>query len=486
MQTISKPINHEESSYHDFNHDVSQTAWVGQEFADANFGDERLNQRLSALAEDFACQPGASIPKATGSWGQACAAYRFFDHEKVSMGKILESHQKSTVERMKGHPVILAVQDSTALNFSNHPETVGLGLIGDGVNQPMGLWLHSTMAFTPEGLPLGLMDVQSWARDPQEFGAREHRKSKPIEEKESYKWLKSFEAMRAVQQQLSGETVVVSVGDREADLYELFALASVQPKGPELLIRAQQNRRLENERKYLWDFLGSQKLGGTLTVEAPRKKGQKARKATLAIRFSEVRLRPPQSKEKTLTSLSLWAILAYEENPPVGAEPICWRLLTSLPVINIEAAIEKVRWYVVRWQIEIFHKVLKSGCRVEDRQLERVDRLQRVVAIDMIVAWRILYLTKLGRENSSNSAAEILAEHEWKALYCFVHKTTQLPDQPPSLQEAIGMIARLGGFLGRKRDGFPGNICLWRGLHRLHDISATWLLFNSTKDVRNG
>jgi hypothetical protein len=255
MQSIPNQTNHDPSSSQPLHHDASQTAWVRYEFTNANLGDQRLNQRLSALAEDFIAQPEASIPKVTGNWGQACAAYRFFDNEKVSMEKILESHQKSTVERMKGHPVILAVQDSTALNFSGRPETDGLGPIGDRVDGPMGIWLHSTMALTPQGIPLGFINVQSWARDSQEFGSSEDRKNKAIEEKESYKWLKSFEETKVLQQQLSGETVVVSVGDREADVYELFALVSAQPKGPELLIRAQQNRCLENEQKHLWYFL---------------------------------------------------------------------------------------------------------------------------------------------------------------------------------------------------------------------------------------
>jgi len=483
MRSIPNKSNRDNSHFDSLNHDASQTSWVRQEFAGADLGDERLNQRLSALAEDFSAQPEASIPKATGSWGQACAAYRFFDNGKVTMDNILASHRQSTLERAQEQAIVLAVQDSSSLSFTTHPQTKGLGPIRNKADSSRGVWLHTTMALSVEGVSLGIVDAQSWARNPEELGKSRDRHRKPIEEKESYKWLKSFEATERASQQ-TPQSQWVSIGDRESDLYELFSLASKSDHRCALLVRANHNRQVEHDPKDLWNFLQNQPLAGTLVVKVPRQKGRPARSATWSIRFGQVSLKPPCDKEAT-GGLTLWGILAQETQPPQGVEPIQWRLLTTLAVQTLQEAIEKIRWYTIRWQIEVFHKILKSGCRAEDRQLETAERLKRVLALDMIVAWRILFLTKLGRETPSGSVATILAEHEWKALYCFVHKTTQLPDQPPSPQEAMRMIGRLGGFLGRKGDGFPGSICLWRGLHRLNDIAATWLLFNSTKDVRN-
>ncbi len=275
----------------------------------------------------------------------------------------------------------------------------------------------------------------------------------------------------------------MNIGDRESDIYELFELAFHEGSKAALLVRAQYNRKVDHPQKTLWNFLRSQAVSGTQGVDVPRKAGRKARSATLSIRFGEVRLQPACGK-KEKKSFGVWAVMAEEINPPSGVEPIVWRLLTTRSVADFKQAVEKIRWYALRWQIELFHKALKSGWRIEDRQLETVDRLKRVLTLDLIVAWRIFYMTKLGRQIPSRSATEILAPHEWKALYGFVHQQTP-PDEPPTLHDAITRIARLGGFLARKGDGFPGSICLWRGLNRLTDIAATWLLFHSIKDVRN-
>ena len=223
------------------------------------------------------------------------------------------------------------------------------------------------------------------------------------------------------------------------------------------------------------------RVSGNLCITVPRKKGQPPREAILSIRYDCVSLKPPKhrSKEKGLQPITLWAIWAHEQNPPKGAEPISWMLLTTIPIASFEEALEKVQWYTCRWHIELFFKILKSGCRIEARQLETADRLKRCLAVDAVVAWRVLYLTMLSRNIPQMPCDVLLEAEEWQALYCFIHRTKTPPLKPPTLMEATRMIARLGGFLGRKSDKHPGPSTIWRGLQRLQDIARTWTLCRS-------
>jgi hypothetical protein len=446
--------------------------WVAHEFQYLDLGDQRLDRRLGVIVEDFARKPDALIPKACGSWAKAKAAYRFFGNQRVEAPAIIRSHYQATAERIGQYPVVLLANDTTSLNYSFHHQTTGRGTIGS--EQDLGIMVHDMMAFTPEGVALGLVDVQTWTRPADEYGKRIRCKQLPIEQKESMKWLNSFNAAEQIQQEVS-QTRLVCVSDCESDVFALFELAARHESGPELLIRATHNRGVDHPQKYLWDFMRSQKISGSYAIEVPRKGNQPARQAQLTLRFAEVKLKSPARRSrKQARVIRVWAILAEEKKPPTDVEPICWLLLTTLPVTTLEDAIEKIRWYVIRWQIELFHKVLKSGCRVEDRQLDSVEKLIRCLMVDAIIAWRILLLTKLGREVPDLPCTVVFDEYEWKALYYFVNKTQQLPDKEPTLQEAIRMVAKLGGFLGRKRDGQPGSITIWRGLIRLHDIVEAW------------
>ncbi len=440
-----------------------------------DFADRRLAERSVTLLNDFYAQPMASLPQACGTVSKTKAAYEYFDNFSVEFPALLSSHAQATLQRLPDHAVILAVQDTTSLNHSSHPATEGLGPIGTNKDKTVGLLVHSTLLFTPEAVPLGLLDVQVWARNPQEFGKKKTRAQRPIEHKESYKWLSSFQACQKAQAQLP-QTMLVSIADRESDIYELFELALSQPDNPHLLIRAEQNRPLQEEAGYLWDFMARQPVAATLEAHVPPKNKRPQRDATLEVRFAPVPIKPPARLGSSHPTLKLWAVWAQEVAPPPGAGPISWMLLTTLPVETVEQALEKLRWYALRWQIELFHKVLKSGCRAEDRQLKTEERLQRCLFFDLLVAWRILLLTKLGREVPHLPASTVFEPEEWQVLYCFIHKTTQLPQQEPSLREAIRMVAQLGGFLGRKADKQPGSITLWRGLQRLQDLVAGYKL----------
>ena len=208
-------------------------------------------------------------------------------------------------------------------------------------------------------------------------------------------------------------------------------------------------------------------------MRVPRRGTQPARTARLEVRYGAVELRPP-ARQPHLGLVQAWAVLAQEVGTPPGVESIEWMLLTTVPVTNVEQALERLRWYVQRWNIEVYHRTLKSGCRVEDRQLGGADQLESCLAIDMVVAWRVLYLTKLGRETPAVPCTVYFEEHEWKALVAFTTQCAEPPPEPPSLWVAMLMVATLGGWLGRKSDGPPGAQVLWRGLQRLADLAAMY------------
>jgi len=449
--------------------------WAEEELGGARLGDRRLSRRLIEMGRSFYARPQANVPLACGRAG-AKAAYRFLSHPKVRMDEILAPHYESTVRRIAEQKVVLAVQDTTSFNYSTHPALEGQGLIGTHAEGPKGIWMHDTMAFTPEGLPLGLVDLQLWVRDAKDLGKRAKRKELPIEVKESNKWLKSFRAAQRVQNQCA-QTTVVSVGDREADVYELFVLAQSRPGNPKLLVRAERARLVADGQEGLWEYVERQSVSATQVFEVPRTRKHPKRQAALEVRYAAVELRPPQSK-KRLGPVRLWAVLAREIEAPQGAEPLEWMLLTTLEVSSAEQALEKLRWYAKRWGIEVFHKTLKSGCRIEERQLATVPRLENCLAIDVVVAWRVMRLTMLGRATPDVACTVFFEEHEWKALYAFVGKGLHaIPTHTPSLRDAQRTVARLGGFLGRKGDGDPGVKSIWIGLQRLDDISGAWLTF---------
>ncbi len=456
--------------------------WAEEEFGGAQFGDERLSKRLVELARDFYARPQASIPQACDSRARTKAAYRWLTHPMIKIQAVLAPHYEATTRRISEQPVVLAVQDTTSFNYSTHVATEGLGPIGSPERGPQGIMMHDTMAFTVNGLALGLVDVQAWARDPKEIGKKHTRHKRPIEQKESVKWLRSFKATSAVQAACP-DTKVVSVGDREADIYELFALALAQPKGAELLVRAEHDRLVQDGHGRLFTHMNQQPIAAERTVDVPRTNKSQARRATLGIRFAPVRLNPPRKKSK-LEPIDLWAVYASEVDAPNDVSPLEWLLLTTIEVTTPEDAFEKLDWYAKRWGIEVFHKTLKSGCRIEQRQLATEPRLENCLGIDLVVAWRILHLTMLGRHDPDQPCTAFFEEHEWKAVIAFTQGPENVPETTPTIREVTRIVAGLGGFLGRKGDGEPGIKSLWVGLQRLDTIQAAWLAFGPESPTR--
>jgi hypothetical protein len=456
--------------------------WIEEEFGCAKLGDKRLVDRLMQLGESFAAQPTANIPQACATKAHTKAAYRFFNHPEISMEAILTPHFKSTEQRIRKHQTVLVVQDTTSLNYTGHTDTVGLGPINKKTgDKSIGLLLHDTMSFTPEGTPLGLLNVQCWARDPDKAGSKYERHRKPIEEKESIKWLHSYRAVCEVAARCPNTQLIV-MADREADIHELFANRLQNPKNAELLIRAEKSRRRkvaddEEQIQGLWPSLGAMKPAGLALVKVPSRHNRPGRTARLEVRFAAVTLKAPQRKSD-LPDVLLHAVYAKEIDAPVGVEhPLEWMLLTTLPVTSFEDAQTALARYTKRWGIEIYHRVLKSGCRIEDRQLGAARSLTNCLAIDMVIAWRIHHLTWVGRETPDLPCTVYFEDAEWKALVGFIKQTPVVPDTPPTLREAMIMVASLGGFLNRKSDGNPGAQTLWRGLQRLDDITKAYIAF---------
>jgi len=432
---------------------------LADEIDDIDLGDQRRNRRASTVIEQLGRQPRNSIPSAIGGWSETRSAYNLLTHDQVTAQKILAPHYHSTLARIKQHPVVLVAQDTTELDYTGKNDIQGLGTLN--YENRRGLYLHPSLAITPQRLSLGQLDSWSWTR--------------PFEDadKESIRWIEGFQRVSEYQQQLDqegAETQLVYLADREGDLYELFAERERIVQRGEIaadwLLRSKHDRKTEAGEK-IRALLSKAPRLGEITFNLPKGRGnRKARSVTQTLRAIAIPLTPT---EKGLPAVTVTAILAQEENPPQGEKPIQWILLTNLTVRTLEQAKEKLDWYLCRWQIEVFFKILKSGCKVEELQLEHVDRIENALAFYQIIAWRVLYLTMLGRECPELPCDLVFEESEWQAVY-IVTKKEAPPETPPSIDKIIRMVAGYGGFLNRKSDGFPGPQTIWIGLQRCRDF----------------
>lgn len=444
---------------------LSSQAWAHHQFSHAQLGDLRLVNRLQALARDAAQAPGCSIPKRAGSWAATKAAYRFFANPKVSEAAILEAHREVCRQRAQELSTVLVAQDTTWLNFSDRPGTQGLGPIANGAERPLGLLAHVSLMLTPQGCPLGVLDAHFWARPAQEHGRNRARNRRPLAEKESQRWLDSFAATVDLAR-AHPQKRFINIADREGDIYELFALALEHPNA-HALVRAQHDRGVQGPPGSLFATLAAQERAGFHTIQTPRRPGQKARTARLEMRWTPLTLCAPLLKEGQ-APLRLWAIEAREADAPPG-QGIHWRLVSTCPVRHLQDAIQQIGWYARRWQVEVFFRTLKSGCQIQERQLRRARALQALIALEMIVACRVMELARAGREDADRPASQALSPAEC-ALVAALYKPALAADQM-TLREAQRRIARLGGFLARARDGDPGPMTLWGGLQRLRDMT---------------
>jgi hypothetical protein len=367
---------------------------------------------------------------------------------------------------MAGERLVLLIEDTTSLDFSSHADTVGLGPLGNG--QGRGFFAHSTLAASAVGVPLGLLAQQVWGRSEETTGKRATRHERPFAEKESYKWVKGLPSDEAT----DGGPQRVVVCDAEAHIYGFLEV--VLKQGLDFIVRAADARSFTEDDQALFEAVAQQAVEERFTLSLKRRPDRLPREAQVELRFGQVTLKRPKRAASQRASLTLGVVDIIEPNPPPGEEAVHWLLLTSLPVETVGQARQIAVWYSYRWLIERFHFVLKSGCKLEERQLREADRLERLLAVFSLVAWRLLWLTYQARQTPEAPCTVALQPVEWHALFAFIHRTQRLPDQPPSLHQVVRWIGQLGGFLGRKADGEPGVKVLWRGWQRLQDITATW------------
>ncbi len=328
------------------------------------------------------------------------------------------------------------------------------------------------MAITPARVPLGLLAQQVWARDPDDVGKRARRKQLPISQKERQKWLNSLDAVSTARDSCP-TTRLVSVGDRDADVYDV--LAAPRPAGVDLLIRAAWNRCVNAPQRYGWATVAAQPVAAQLLLHVPRRGSQPAREAPLTLRYGPLTFCPPQHrKAEGLPAVVLWAVQGCDVELPAEGEPLAWLLFTTVAVETVADAIERVQWDSCRWGIEVWHRILQSGCRLEARQFQQAERVRRALALYSVLAWRMVYATMLARAVPEAPCSVLLEPDEWQALYWAMPRVPTPPVEPPTLGQAVTWIAQLGGFVGRRRSDRPGPEVLWRGLQHLGDLTTMY------------
>ena len=443
----------------------STQTWVDRELSSLDLNDKRRDRRIRHMVARMADAPGGSILQMFQGHAEAAAAYRALSSEAIDPEAILAAMQDACLERVKEEKLILALQDTTTFNFTSHPATSGTGPLADAYLT--GFLFHDVLAVSGDGVPLGLLHWEQWARDPEAEGTRHQRSQRPFEEKESFRWLAS---QRAVQELAPQDTTVVTVADRECDIYEVFAES--RPDNCQLLIRSCYDRCLSDDERRLRAALEAEAVSGEFTVALRRHPNRKQREANMEVRFRTVSLNPPHYRVEgtEFEPVTVNAILVTEVSPPEGETPVSWTLLTTLPVSSLDEARSCVRFYCLRWLIERYHYVLKSGCKIEESQLRDANRLMLLLALYCVVAWRLLWITYSAREDGDQPCTIAFTDLEWRVAYRARHGDRPLPDKVPTLRELVREISGLGGFLGRKSDGEPGAKVLWRGLMRLQDI----------------
>lgn len=473
-------------------------SWIDQELAGCEFADERLGKRFGMLMGQLSKGLGRTLPLACGDWASTKAAYRFLDNDRVSEAEILAGHFQATHSRFAAvDGPILVLHDTTEFSFTRS-DTAAIGQthkVASGhknehgrqrMHTVCGILMHSSLAVTTDGLPLGLAAIKLWTR--KKFKGTNALQGRgidggkhsvnmtriPIEKKESIRWL---ENVRQATANLGDADRCVHIGDRESDIYELFC--ECQSLESHFVFRTCVDRRAGDGEKTVMEAITEQRIKAVHRVEVRDNKG-KPSTAVLEIKYHRLVVCPPLGKEKRYDNLTLTVIHASERGTPKDRDPIDWRLITNLPVTCKADAIEKLEWYALRWKIEMFHKVLKSGCRAEDSKLRTAERLANLIAMMCILSWRVLWLTMVNRTSPELPAKLVFTEVEMKLLEHLA------PAKDGATKKTVGrfltLLARLGGYLNRKRDAPPGNMVLWRGMARLTDIHLGYCL---ARDVGN-
>ena len=470
-------------------HNSTASAWIANEVGGCNFGDVRLAKRLGKLLGMMSEGIGESVPYACQDWANTKAAYRFFSNDDVSEDQIMAGHFQATRGRLsQAKQKILMLHDTCEFSFQRDKDSK-IGLLGrpacgkrkDGRIKFItvrGILMHSSLAITLDGLPLGLAAIKFWTR--KQFKGCNALKKKinptrvPIAEKESIRWLENLRQSTALAR---NSRDCVHIGDRESDIFELFSLAA--ELGTNFLVRTCVDRLAEDAGTTVAAEMKKAPVKGRHRIQARNKLGE-SYEAELDIKFERMQVLPPEGKWKHYSDLTLTVIHAVERGTPRGREKIVWKLITNLPVKTLKEAIEKLNWYAMRWKIEVFHKILKSGCKAEESKLRSSERLVNLIAIFCIIGWRIFWLTVLHRAEPNLSPAIALDTTEVYLLDELVKTKPEKSQRKAAISDYIIKIARLGGYLNRASDPPPGNMVMWRGMSKLNDIHLGFLLGSKT------
>ncbi len=458
--------------------------WAANELKSANFNDVRLGKRAIKILAGLSNKPQSSIPESFKSWSDVCGAYRFFDNEKVSAERILNPHYDACLARCSAFKVVLVAHDTSSTNHSGLQKTVGLGEVGDSKNKPnaKGLIIHTAYAVTPDRLSLGLLNQLIWSRETSKFKDPIVRKKAPIEQKESYKWLQSLKAV-SERTSKSKDTQFIHVMDREADIFDVFSEAKDLEET--FIIRARLNRRVDKKSRGssdgepMFTKLGKSKPLGQVSIEIPtRSYLEKKRQALVEVRAQQITVTAPRArsikdhnfknKSVVLTVISVNEIISEDVEPE---DLINWTLLTNVPIKSSEEVLVCLDYYCCRWQIEVFHRILKTGCKVEDTRFSDARKISSYIALMSIVAWHFHWMNILARVIPKTSPDLVFTKKEQSVLSMLVLR--KKPSSRTTLKDYLILLARLGGFLARKSDGMPGPEVLWRGWRNLKDAMDT-------------
>jgi len=454
-------------------------AGIGLELAGIDLGDKRLNRRSVKVLEALAAQPQASTNAACQGWGETLAAYRLYDHAAVSPEKILAPHQNATRERIREQPTVLIVQDTTEFDFTAHPPRDARCL---DKSYRFGCYDHTSLAVTPEQVCLGVVGQEQFDRSAESLGKTEDRASLPIEEKESYRWLKGYRLACEIARDCPN-TRIVSVADSEADIYDIFVEGQRQELAADFLIRAKEDRATpeRNEAagpavyRKVRDEVQASPVRIRQTIALTQTPKRAAREAQLEIRALQVTVKPPHARSY-LPQVTYNVVLAQEVGGPGDGTDVSWLLITTLPIDTDERILTVLQHYLARWIIEVYFRVLKTGCTVEQIQLETMQRIKNCLAFYKIIAWRVLYLTYLNRECPDMPCDVVFTAGEWQPVWQIVKKEPP-PKTPPRLGEFIQLLAALGGYNNRAKEPPPGAQVLWMGLRRMIDFAIAWAAF---------
>lgn len=453
---------------------------IADELAGIQFKDKRLAVRSKRLLSALSQNPEASINASCDGWSDTQAAYRFFNNKSVSPEQILAPHREATQRRASEHPVVLFVQDTTELDYTDHPQ-LDAKYLADCNHR--GLYMHAQLAVTPEKLCLGVMAIDFHERELESLGKSKERKTWPIEEKESFRWLQGYRRACALGVACP-ETQVVMVADREGDIYDIFVDAQEGAQPPvDYVVRAQEDRSTfepdpslgkKGYRKVRDEVAESQLLMERVIelVETPKRK---ARQATVEIRAITVEVKPPHARAR-LPSVTYNVVYVKEIGGPQDGTDVDWLLITTLPIETMDEILAVVNYYLARWSVEIYFRILKTGCRVEDIQLETTRRLKNCLAMYGIITWRVQYLTYLNRTSPTLPCTAVFTTSEWKSVWKIVKRQTP-PKKPPRLSDFMAILSQLGGYNNRATERPFGPLPVWVGLRRMMDFAIAWETF---------